>query len=121
MTDPDFKFPQVWRTNIAIDRRLPFGITSTTEFLYNRDINGMYYINANLPAPQSQFVGADNRPRWVGVVRAHGPCQTASIMPLATSSPTRIVLKNQNIGRSWVFAESAVEDVHPRPVAARRL
>ena len=27
LTDPGFKFPQVWRSNIAVDRRLPWGIT----------------------------------------------------------------------------------------------
>ena len=55
------------------------GLIGTGEFIYNRDVNGIYYINANLPAAQSAFVGADNRPRWVGV-RARrprvGPCVT---------------------------------------------
>jgi hypothetical protein len=53
VTDPDFKFPQVWRSNVAVDRKLPLGIVSTTEYLYAKDINGIYYINANLPAAQS--------------------------------------------------------------------
>ena len=65
LTNPDFKFPQLWRTNIAVDQRLPFGAwsarrsTSTTS-----DVNGVYYINANLPAAQTAFAGADSRPRW---------------------------------------------------------
>ena len=59
MTDSDFKFPQVWRTNVAVDRRLPFGIVSTTELLYAKDVNGIYYINANLPAAQSAFAGVE--------------------------------------------------------------
>jgi outer membrane receptor protein involved in Fe transport len=49
LTDPGFKFPQLWRTNVAVDRRLPWGISGTAEFMYNRDVNGVYYINANLP------------------------------------------------------------------------
>ena len=56
----------MWRSNIAVDRRLPGGIVSTTEFLYAKDVNGIYYINANLPAAQSAFAGVDARPRWVG-------------------------------------------------------
>src|SRR5207302_1711488 len=68
VTDRNFKFPQTWRSNIAVDRRLPWGFIGTGEFIYNRDVNGMAYINANLPAAQSAFTGPDNRPRWVGVV-----------------------------------------------------
>ena len=64
LTDPDFKFPQLWRTNIALDQKLPWGLIGTGEFIYSRDVNGIYYINANLPAAQTSFVGADNRPRW---------------------------------------------------------
>ncbi|MEO5762197.1 MAG: carboxypeptidase regulatory-like domain-containing protein, partial [Vicinamibacteria bacterium] len=67
LTDKNFKFPQVWRTNIAVDRKLPGNMIGTAEFLYNRDVNGIYYINANQTSPNSAFVGADNRPRWTTV------------------------------------------------------
>ena len=59
VTDNNFKFPQVWRNNIAVDRRLPEGSSSPEEFVYNKDVNGIYYINANLPAAQSAFTGVD--------------------------------------------------------------
>jgi hypothetical protein len=64
ITDPDFKFPQVWRTNVGLDQRLPGGIVGTAEFTLNKDVNGAYYLNANLPVPQTTFTGADTRPRW---------------------------------------------------------
>ncbi len=91
VTDPDFRFPQLWRTNIAVDQRLPFGLIGTAEYIYNRDVNGVYYINANLPAPQSAFTGADGRPRYT-TNRIHSNVTNA------------VVLKNQNIGRSWNMA-----------------
>jgi outer membrane receptor protein involved in Fe transport len=93
LTDADFKFPQIWRSNIAIDHRLPLGVTGTAEFLYNRDVNGIYYINANLPAPSTAFIGADNRRRWTAGNRLNGP-----------EVQNAIVLKNQDVGRSWNLA-----------------
>jgi hypothetical protein len=88
LTDADFRFPQIWRSNIAVDHRLPGDWVGTGEFLYNRDVNGIYYINANLPAAQTALVGADARPRWTSN-RIHPQVQNA------------IVLKNQNEGHSW--------------------
>jgi len=98
VTDNEFRFPQVWRSNLAVDRRLPGGITGTAEFIYNRDVNGIYYINANLPAPQSAFVGADTRPRW-----------TNNRLNNVTGNQvtSAIVMKNQDIGRNWNIAFSA--------------
>jgi hypothetical protein len=93
LTDPDFKFPQIWRTNVAVDRRLPGNMTATAEFLYNKDLNGIYYINANLPAAQTAFAGPDNRPRWTNA-RIHSHISNA------------VVLKNQNVGSSWNIATS---------------
>ena len=99
LTDPDFRFPQVWRNNIAIDQRLPWGIAGTAEFIYNRDVNGVYYINANLPAAQTAFTGADTRMRW-----------TANRINNATGNAVSnaTVMKNQNVGRAWntVFSAS---------------
>jgi hypothetical protein len=110
VTDPDFKFPQIWRSNIAVDRRLPWGLTATGEFIYNRDVNGVYYINANLPAAQSAFVGADARPRWVGAACAAtgqaGPCVTRINNAPGNQVTNAIVLKNQNVGRSWTASAS---------------
>ena len=97
ITDNSFKFPQVWRTNLAVDRRLPGGVTSTTEYIYNRDINGIYYINSNLPAPSTAFTGADTRARY-----------TASRIYNAAPNviTAAIVMKNQSVGRSWNISET---------------
>lgn len=89
LTDSDFRFPQVWRNNLAIDQRLPFGLVGTGELLYSRDVNGIYYINANLAPSNTAFSGADNRPRWTSGNRIHSNVANA------------VVLKNQNEGYSW--------------------
>ncbi len=102
LTDPNFKFPQIWRSNIAVDRKLFWGISSTTEFIYNRDVNGIYYINANQPVPQSAYTGVDTRPRWV----SPGGGVVATRLPANQNVQDAIVLKNQNIGRSWNIAET---------------
>jgi hypothetical protein len=89
LTDANFKFPQVWRTNLGVDRKLPWGVVGTAELLYTRDVNGIYYINANLPAANTSFTGADTRPRWTAGNRINSHVANA------------IVLKNQNDGYAW--------------------
>lgn len=110
VTDPDFKFPQVWRGNIAIDRRLPFGIVSTTEFLAAKDVNGVYYFNANLPGAQSAYTGVDSRPRWVGTACAAtgqaGGCVNRINNDTGNQVTQALVLKNGNSGRSWNLAQT---------------
>ena len=104
VTDNSFKFPQIWRTNIAVDRRLPGGITATGEFVYNKDVNGIYYINANLPAAQSAFAGIDNRPRWTGTscsAPTSGPCVTRINNAVGNQVTGAIVMKNQSVSHSW--------------------
>ncbi len=113
VTDPNFKFPQTWRSNIAVDRTLPWGLVATGEYLYNRDINGIYYINANLPAAQSAFTGTDARPRWVGPACAttNGPCVTRLNNTLGNQVTAAYVIKNQDVGRSWVASASLMKSL----------
>lgn len=107
VTDPDFKFPQIWRTNIGVDHRLPGGIIATGDFIYNRDVNGAAYINANLPAPQSAYLGVDARPRWVGP--ACGTGTVGGCINRINNAPFNqvtqaMVLQNQDVGRNWNVA-----------------
>ncbi|MFV0388001.1 MAG: carboxypeptidase regulatory-like domain-containing protein [Pyrinomonadaceae bacterium] len=94
LTDKNFKFPQLWRSSVAADVKLPWGMIGTAEYMYSRDVNGIYYINANLSAPNSSFTGVDTRPRWTGSNRINGNISSA------------IVLKNQNVGKMWDMAFS---------------
>lgn len=93
VTTPDFRFPQLWRSNIAVEQKLPFGFVGTVDLLYGRDVNAVYYYNANLPAAQTVFAGADNRPRW-------------TTNRINANVPTAIVLDNQDVGRSYNYSGS---------------
>lgn len=94
LTEPNFRFPQIWRSSIAADVKLPLGLVGSAEYLYSRDVNGIYYINANLTDPDTNFSGPDNRPRWTSGNR---------INSFITSA---VVLKNESVGRSWNLAFS---------------
>ncbi|HEV8537832.1 MAG TPA: carboxypeptidase regulatory-like domain-containing protein, partial [Bacteroidota bacterium] len=61
-TDPDFKWPQVWTSNIALDRRLPWDMLGTLEFLYSKDINAVFVRNSDLVAPYRYL--PDGRPYY---------------------------------------------------------
>ncbi len=110
VVDQDFKFPQVWRGNVAVDRMLPLGIIATTELLYAKEVNGVYYYDANLPAAQGAFAGIDNRPRWTGTACAAagqaGGCVTRVNNDPGNQVTSNYVLTNTSAGSSWNFAQS---------------
>ena len=60
--DPEYKFPQVWRTNLGVDKRLNNGIILTGDLSYTKDINGPQVQNWALLSPTGMLQGVDNRP-----------------------------------------------------------
>jgi hypothetical protein len=102
-TDPNFRFPQQWRSNLAVDQRLPGGLVATAEAVYGRDVNGVYYINANLPAAQGRFTGADRRPRWVDVT---GRTPAPNPSRINQNIVAAYVLKNQTVGYNYNLSAS---------------
>ncbi|MDH4090927.1 MAG: carboxypeptidase regulatory-like domain-containing protein [Cyclobacteriaceae bacterium] len=67
VTDPKFKYPQTWKTNLAIDKQLPFGIIGTVEFIFNKQVNNVKYVNVNLEPANADLSGSDARNTYPGL------------------------------------------------------
>lgn len=101
--DPNLKFPQIWKNNLAIDQKLPFaGIIATLEAIYNKNINMLNYIDVNLNPASGQFsYGDDNRNIYPALDLSGAPASNARFV-----NPTignAYVLKNNNVGSSYSF------------------
>ncbi|MDR2283164.1 MAG: TonB-dependent receptor [Sphingobacterium sp.] len=53
---PDLKFPSTWKSSLAVDYRLPFGIDATIEGIYNKDINAAIGRRLNFVEPTAMNV-----------------------------------------------------------------
>lgn len=106
-TDPNLKYPLVWKTNLAIDQRLPWGLIGTLEVIYNKTLQGLRYIDANLKAPDRQLTGPDTRGRFPasGVASSgSGANNTVNIARFYNTAITNaFVLKNTNEGSAYTF------------------
>lgn len=67
-SDPDLKMPQVMRFNFAVDRKLPFGLTGTLEFLYSKAVNDLYYVDYSVGAQTG--TAFDGRPVYSTVYKS---------------------------------------------------
>jgi hypothetical protein len=64
ITDPNLKLPKIWRTNIAIDQKLPLGFIGTIEGAYTKDINAIYHENLVLSDAYTVLPGVDQQIRY---------------------------------------------------------
>jgi hypothetical protein len=96
----DFKFPQIWRTNLAIDQKLPGGIVGTLEWIYTKDINAVFIRDANL-APSVATLAGDGRPLF-GAQGAAGQRQVFSNDRRISNDLGQVpILDNTNKGYQW--------------------
>ncbi|MGZ5384929.1 MAG: TonB-dependent receptor domain-containing protein, partial [Acidimicrobiia bacterium] len=61
---PDFKWPQTWVSDIAIDQQLGGGLLGTLELIYGNDLKNVFVRNADLVAPVRTL--PDGRPFYGG-------------------------------------------------------
>jgi len=99
VTDKGFKFPQLWRSNLAIDFKLPLDFVGSLEGIYNKNLNNVYYINANLEPSKNQYSGADNRPTY-GALGLSGTAANNAIR-VNDKITDAIVLTNTNKGSNY--------------------
>jgi len=62
MTDPNFKFPQVWRTNLGYDHKIGDGWIATVDMLYTKDLQAQMVRNYGLRLPGGTVQGPGSRP-----------------------------------------------------------
>jgi len=56
-TSEDFRFPQVWKSNLAADWNLGNGLIASFEGIYGKDINAVVHRNYNMLAPSENLTG----------------------------------------------------------------
>ena len=63
----DFKFPQMFRANLAVDKKLVWDMVATLEGIYSKTINNVLYYNVNTEQSTENLTGgSDNRPIFTG-------------------------------------------------------
>lgn len=122
VTDPNFKFSQVFRANLAVDKQFGDGWIVSLEGIYTKDINAVYLENVNLPNSSVKAVGADNRvifytlganglPGSVRNNQIYGNVRgvNAPVAGNSVSNPNisdAILIKNTNLGYSYALTAS---------------
>src|SRR3989441_1007125 len=91
--DKDFKFPQVWKADVAVDRDLPHGFLGTFEVLYSRTANAMLIRDRNIGAVASY--ARDGRPIY-GTTSGTGVVTTNFV-----DARFDKVLEHYNAGGDW--------------------
>lgn len=89
-TDPNFKFPQVWRSNLGYDRKLG-NWTFTLDILYTKDLQAAMVRNYGLKPPTGKLQGPDTRPIYTNADRT-------LVFGGATNA---YVFSNTNVGYSF--------------------
>jgi len=115
-TDTNLKNPMVWKSNLAIDQKLPwFGLVATLEGIYNQNIQALRYIDANLKYPTSSLAGVDNRPIFpaFGVASSgSGAANTVNQARFWNSNIGNVfVLKNYQAGNSYTITTKITKPV----------
>ncbi|WP_229239067.1 TonB-dependent receptor domain-containing protein [Emticicia sp. C21] len=93
---PDFKMPQVWRTNLAVDKKIIGDIDFTVEAIYSKDLVTVYQRNVNLNNPIGNLTGPDKRPLY-----------SSSTRRVNTAITEAMVLDNTKNGGGWTITAEA--------------
>ncbi len=97
MVDPDYQFPQVWRTNLGIDQEYDNGLTLSLDVSYTKDIYGPQVQNWGFKKPSGALAGVDNR----AIYTANDFVQVDVPFPADASA---YVFSNSDLGRIWNYS-----------------
>ena len=106
VTDENFKFPQVWRTNVGVDQSLPNNFNVSLDVAFTQDLNAVYHQNVNLPnAPRNAVAvgtGSDTRPIFFPATPLNsGASNSTANTRLNAPVTDAILMANTNSGYSY--------------------
>lgn len=99
-TDKGFKYPQVLKTGVAVDQKLPKDFVITAEMTYSKEVNAVYFENVNLPSTGTAFAGPDKRIRYSSTKIYSGAGGATVTNPNIANA---ILMKNSNEGYAYNF------------------
>lgn len=94
VTDPKYKFPQVWRTDLGIEQKIGDSWKLTLEAMYTKDVNATYMFDANQKSPDATVTTGSY---------IRGYYSSTAARKLNQNVSNAIVLANSNKGSSFVF------------------
>ena len=101
LTDPDFKINQIFRTNLAVEQRLPWNLVGTVEFIYSNNLQDIDYQNLNLGPENTNVRLADGRPFFSDVVEQEDGSFRVNRVDASNNFTNVILLTNTNVGNQW--------------------
>ena len=104
---PNLKFPQTWKSSLALDFKLPGGVIATLEGIYGKDLNVAVAKNLNLKNPTELNIPGypDNRPFYGSSVNSRQVVNmTSAGIPNATGTSVLNVAEMTNAkgGYNWL-------------------
>ena len=96
LVDRNLRMAQSFRTSLAVERLLPWGVNATVEALYSKVRSDFLFVNADLQGPQ----GIDSHGRVLyGAIEASGKTSPAFV---DGGRFTEVIdLRNHSLGYSW--------------------
>lgn len=108
LTDPNLKYPQAFKSNLAIDKKFKNDLILTLEALYTKNINDIFFKNVNLPSSGTYIDGLNNRFRFDKSRIYDGQPQPSAANPYIGQAT---LITNSNKGYSYGLTVQAQKTV----------
>ena len=105
--DKNLRFPQTWKSSLAVDVKLPYGIVGTLEGIYGKDLYAAAAVNVNLKDPLFSGIAGypDTRPFFSSVVSERQAVNSTTAGAPLTTGGTQVInaIKMTNVkgGYNW--------------------
>ncbi|MFD1467303.1 carboxypeptidase regulatory-like domain-containing protein [Hymenobacter caeli] len=99
LIDNHFKMPQVWRSSLALDLKLPGGVRASVEALYTKVLEDVRFENINLVDATSPLLLGQNKP-------SETPYYVAAPFPNATGTTTNATKVNTAFSNAYFLTNT---------------